>query len=206
MPSSFCALFLKSAKIDPFINVYEYNTMLHLRKPILFLAGLGSLIMVAVGLSQIPTQSTQIVSDSNQGQAVSAANNQYVVNSRGFIIAMIGSGTFLSTIILYVYVYSDICRREHILREVNDEIRAAQVVPVATPVAAPVEVKEVKPILKVIRAPGAPRAPAPFPPRPTMGPVYGPVYGTVYGTVYGHNAEIYKKSIAQRYHQLKPRV
>lgn len=190
--------------------------MLDLRKTILFLAGLGSLIMVAVGLSQIPSQPTQIVSDTNQGAAVSAANNQSVVNSRGFIIAMIGSGSFLTTIVVCVYLFSDICRREDIVAEVKPAIRDIKIVPVAVapivpvavaplvPIASPVEVKDVKPILKVIRAPGAPRAPVPFPPRPIQGPVCGPVYGReygpVYGTIYGHKAEVYRKSIAQRYH------
>ena len=195
--------------------------MLDLRKTILFLAGIGSLIMVAVGLSQIPSQPTQIVSDTNQGAAVSAANNQYLVNSRGFIIAMIGSGSFLTTIVVCVYLFSDICRREDIVTEVKPAIRdikivpvaVAPLVPVAAPVAAPVEVKDVKPILKVTRslgAPRAPRAPVLFPHRPIQGPVYGPVYGSeygpVYGTVYGHKAEVYRKSIAQRYHGLQRTV
>ena len=182
--------------------------MLDLRKPILFLAGLGSLIMVAVGLSQLPTQSTQIVSDTNQGQAVSAANNQYVINSRGFLLAMIGSGMFVIIMAVYIYFYSDVCTGEHTDAEVKPAIRAIKVVPVAVAplVPLPVAVEQIKPVLKVTRVPTGPRAPVPFPPRPIQGPVYGPVYGTVYGTVYGHNAEIYKKSIAQRYHQLKPRV
>jgi hypothetical protein len=200
--------------------------MIDLHKTILFLAGLGSLIMVAVGLSQIPSQPTEIVSDTNQGAAVSAANNQYIVNSRGFIIAMIGSGSFLTTIVVCVYLFSDICRREDIVAEVKPAIRdikivsVAPLVPVAVaplvPVASPVEVKDVKPILKVIRAPAAPRAPrAPRAPvvfahRPVQGPVCGPVYGReygpVYGTIYGHKAEVYRKSIAQRYPQLKPTV
>ena len=169
-------------------------------KAILFVAGLGGLIMVAVGLSQLPSQSPQIVSDTNQAAAVSAANNQDVINSRGFLIAMIGSGVFISISALYVYLFSDACRREEdILREVNAEIRAGQVLPlaspvaspmavhVAAPVAAPLELKEIKPILKVTRSPGAPRAPVPFPPRPTIGPIYG------------HNAQMYRKTIAQRY-------
>jgi hypothetical protein len=176
--------------------------------------------MVAVGLSQIPSQPTQIVSDTNQGAAVSAANNQSVVNSRGFIIAMIGSGSFLTTIVVCVYLFSDICRREDIVAEVKPAIRDIKIVPVAVaspvaapvaaPVASPVEVKDVKPILKVTRAPAAPRAPVVFPTRPIQGPVCGPVYGTeygpVYGTVYGHHAEVYRKSMAQRYPQLKPTV
>jgi len=191
--------------------------MLDLRKTILFLAGIGSLIMVAVGLSQIPSQPTQIVSDTNQGAAVSAANNQYLVNSRGFIIAMIGTGSFLTTIVVCVYLFSDICRREDIVADIKPAIRDIKIVPVAVaplvPVAAPVEVKDVKPILKVTRSPGtprAPRAPVLFPPRPIQGPVYGPVYGSeygpVYGTVYGHKAEVYRKSIAQRYHGLQRTV
>lgn len=184
--------------------------MLDLRKTILFLAGIGSLIMVAVGLSQIPSQPTQIVSDTNQGAAVSAANNQYVVNSRGFIIAMIGSGSFLTTIVVCVYLFSDICRREDIVADIKPAIRDIKIVPVAVAPLVPVEVKDVKPILKVTRSPGAPRAPVLFPPRPIQGPVYGPVYGSeygpVYGTVYGHNAEVYRKSIAQRYHGLQRTV
>jgi len=173
--------------------------------------------MVAVGLSQIPSQPTQIVSDTNQGAAVSAANNQSVVNSRGFIIAMIGSGSFLTTIVICVYLFSDICRREDIVAEVKPVIRDIKIVPVAVAPLVPVEVKDVKPILKVIRAPGAPRAPrAPvaFAHRPIQGPVcgpvygteYGPVYGSVYGTVYGNHAEVYRKSMAQRCPQLKPTV
>jgi hypothetical protein len=173
--------------------------------------------MVAVGLSQIPSQPTQIVSDTNQGAAVSAANNQYLVNSRGFIIAMIGTGSFLTTIVVCVYLFSDICRREDIVADIKPAIRDIKIVPVAVaplvPVAAPVEVKDVKPILKVTRSPGtprAPRAPVLFPPRPIQGPVYGPVYGSeygpVYGTVYGHKAEVYRKSIAQRYHGLQRTV
>jgi hypothetical protein len=175
--------------------------MRDLRKLLLFLGGLSSVIMIAVGLSQIPSQTPQIVSESNQVQAVSAANNQDVINSRGFLLAMTGSGGFLIIIAVYVYVYSDICRREEdVLREINTEVRSAQVVPVTVavpvpvPAPVPVPVQEIKPILKVTRAPGAPRAPVPFPPRLSIGPIYG------------HKAEIYKKSIAQRYPQLQPRV
>ena len=169
-----------------------------LRKFILFLGGLGSLIMIAVGLSQLPSQSQQIVSDSSQAAAaaaVSAANNQDVVNSRGFLLTIIGSGVFISINALYVYFFSDVCRREEdILREVNAEIRAAQVLPLAVPVVLPVAVPVSKPILKVTRVPGAPRAPVAFPPRPTI------------GTIYGHNAEVYRKSIVQRYPYLHSTV
>jgi Na+-transporting methylmalonyl-CoA/oxaloacetate decarboxylase gamma subunit len=162
--------------------------MIDLCKLILFAGGIGSLIMVAVGLSQLPSQSQQIVSDSSQAAAVSAANNQDVVNSRGFILTIIGSGMFISINAFYVYFFSDVCRREEdILREVNAEITAAQVLPLAVAVAGPVAAPVSKPILKVTRAPGAPRAPVPFPPRPIIGPIYG------------HNAEVYRKSMAQRY-------
>jgi len=175
--------------------------MLDLRKLILFLSGLGSLIMVGVGLSQLPSQSQQIVSDTTQAQAVSAANNQSVINSRGFLIAMIGSGGFVSIISLYIYLFSDVCRREDTAAEVKPTStpRVINVAPVAVAplVAAPVS----KSILKITRAPAvpaAPRAPVPFSPRSTVVPVYG--------TVYGNKAEIYRKSMAQRYPHLQPTV
>jgi hypothetical protein len=160
--------------------------------------------MIAVGLSQIPSPTPQIISDSTQSEAVSNTYTSEVIHSRGFLISMIGLGVFISSVVLWVYLFSDICRREDTEAEIKPTPtpRAIKVTPVAVaPLVAPLVSK---PILKVTRAPGAPAAPAaprasvPFPPRPTVVPVYG--------TVYGNKAEIYRKSMAQRYPHLQPTV
>ena len=173
------------------------NSMPDFRKVILFGIGLGSFIMAMVGLSQLP-QPQPTLSDSTTAttSATITANSTSndVILSRGFLIAMIGSGLFIGNTFLYGYFFTDACRRdEYIIREANAEIqRVARIVPFASaPVSVPVSLHalQIKPILK------APRAPVPFAPVP-----FAPV------PIYGNNAQMYKKSIAQRYPQFQPRV
>ena len=175
------------------------NSMPDFRKVILFGIGLGSFIMAMVGLSQLP-QPQPTLSDSATATATATATanstSNDVILSRGFLIAMIGSGLFIGDILFYAYFFTDICHSdEDIIKEVNVEIqRVARIVPFASaPVpVAPVPVAPVqyiKPILK------APRAPVPFAPVP-----FAPV------PIYGNNAQMYKKSIAQRYPYLHSTV
>ena len=115
---------------------------------------------------------------------------------------MMGIGLTFSGTVLYIYFFSDTCRRdddlvrdnEAIQRRVGSYATSVAIAPEPTPtvyraeyIAAPI--MQPQPQLKSILK--APRAPVPYPQAYTQPQIYGPVYG--------YYSDIYKKAIAQRY-------